>query len=193
MYAKIFESMYDGSLATVGPWEALVTFQQMLVLADRWGTVDMTPEAISRRTTIPLAIIRKGIDALEQPDEQSRDPNLDGRRIRRLAEHRDWGWAIVNHAKYRAIRSSEDRREYQRKWMADKRAATPESGNGAREVGEWQPGERDLQWATKNGYSFDDAKRAYNEMRDWALAHGHRRKDWPAQWRNWMRKNRNTR
>lgn len=122
MYAKIFASMYDGTLATVGPWEALVTFQQLLVLADRFGDVDMTAEAISRRTTIPLELINRGIAELEKPDERSRRPDFDGRRIVRLAEHRDWGWHIVNHEHYRQIRSAEERREYHRAYMAQRRA-----------------------------------------------------------------------
>ena len=121
MYGKLFASMYDGSLATIGPWEALVTFIQMLVLSDKYGVVDMTPDAISRRTTIPLDIIRRGISALEQPDEHSRRSDCDGRRIIRLDEHRDWGWQIVNHAHYRAIRSAEERREYQKLYKRELR------------------------------------------------------------------------
>lgn len=114
--------MYHGSLATVGPWEALITFQQFLVLADRLGVVDMTPESIARITTVPLEIILKGIGVLETPDPRSRNPNEDGRRINRLAEHRDWGWQIVNHAHYRAIRSAEERRDYMREKMREQRA-----------------------------------------------------------------------
>jgi len=114
--------MYHGSLATVGPWEALITFQQFLVLADRLGVVDMTPESIARITTVPLEIILKGIGVLETPDPRSRNPNEDGRRLKRLAEHRDWGWQIVNHAHYRAIRSAEERRDYMREKMREQRA-----------------------------------------------------------------------
>lgn len=111
MYSKLFQSMYDGSLAQRGPWEALVTFQQFLILADRLGYVDIHPEVIARRTLIPVEIIRKGIEELEKPDPYSRDPSEGGRRIVRMADHRDWGWRIVNYKKYSSIRSTEDRRE----------------------------------------------------------------------------------
>ena len=121
MYAKLFSSMFTGSLATRGPWQAVVTFQQLLVLADRFGIVDMTPEAIARHTTIPLEIISAGIEALEAPDPDSRRPDADGRRIVRLDPERAWGWEIVNHAHYRQIRSAEERREYQRAYMRDYR------------------------------------------------------------------------
>lgn len=122
MFAKLFQTMYDGTLCSVGPWEALVTFQQLLILKDPAGVVDMTPEAISRRTTIPVDIIRRGIEALEKPDPASRTPDDDGRRIRRLDAHRDWGWQIVNHEKYRNMRSNEDRRDYFREYKRTQRA-----------------------------------------------------------------------
>ncbi|MBI3043557.1 MAG: hypothetical protein HYY78_12125 [Betaproteobacteria bacterium] len=122
MYAKVFEQMYDGTLATKGPWQAVVTFQQFLILADKHGVVDRTPEVISKRTTIPLEIIHAGIEALEQPDPDSRTPVEGGRRIVRLSDTRSWGWRIVNYAKYRAIRSQEERREYHSAYWRAKRS-----------------------------------------------------------------------
>ncbi len=116
MYGKLFQQMYDGTLGTKGPWQALVTFQQMVILADKDGVVDMTPEVISRRTTVPLEIIAVGIAALEQPDQDSRTPDEEGRRIVLLSDGRSWGWRVVNHAHYRAIRSTEERREYHRQY-----------------------------------------------------------------------------
>lgn len=129
MYGKLFEHMYDGTLATKGPWQALVTFQQFIILADKRGDVDMTPEAISRRTTIPLEIIRQGIEALEQPDTASRSPALEGRRIVRLSEHREWGWNVVNYGHYRKIRSQDERREYMRLYQRKRRAPVNQEVN----------------------------------------------------------------
>ncbi len=122
MYGKLFEQMFHGTLASKGPWEALVSFQQLIILADQHGVVDMTPEAISRLTTVPLNIIQKGLAALEQPDPDSRTPDEGGRRIVRLSDSRQWGWQIVNHAKYRALRSQEERRNYHRDYWQKKRS-----------------------------------------------------------------------
>lgn len=105
MYGKLFSSMYDGSL--VESWQALVTFQQMIVLCDADGVIDMTPEAISRRTGIPLEIIKAGIEILERPDERSRTPDENGKRIIRIDAHRDWGWFLVNHEKYKSMQDSD--------------------------------------------------------------------------------------
>lgn len=123
MYGKLFEQMYNGTLGTKGPWQALVTFQQMIILADRNGIVDMTPEVIAKRSTIPLDIILEGIKVLEQPDPGSRTPDEEGRRILRLNPARDWGWRITNHAHYRKIRSEEERREYMRNYQRERRDA----------------------------------------------------------------------
>jgi len=109
MYGKIFESMYDGTLSA--DWRALVTFQQMIVLADSEGVIDYTPPALSRRTGIPLDIIERGIERLEQPDPYSRSPEAEGRRIVRLDEHRPWGWHIVNYDYYLGIARMSDKRE----------------------------------------------------------------------------------
>lgn len=122
MYGKVFRQMYKGTLAMVGPWEAVVTFQQLIILAERDGIVDMTADAISRETTIPVEIIKKGIEALEKPDPESRSPDEEGRRIVRLADNRSWGWKIVNKEKYDKIKSDEDRREYQRQYWREKRS-----------------------------------------------------------------------
>lgn len=123
MYKKLFESMYNGSLVTTGPWEALVTFQQMIILADKFGVVDMTPEVIARRTGIPLEIILKGIAALEEPDPTSRSAELGGRRIDRLDDHRVWGWLLVNFKHYDGLRRADERAAYQSQ-QYDKRKAT---------------------------------------------------------------------
>jgi hypothetical protein len=112
MYGKIFTSIYDGTL--VEDWRALITFQQLIVLSDADGVVDMTPNAISRRTGIPIEHITKGLKILEKPDLCSRTEGEEGRRIIRMDEHREWGWHIVNHSKYKLITSSVSRREQNR-------------------------------------------------------------------------------
>lgn len=119
MYGKVFESIYDGTLA--GHWQAIVTMQQLIVLATPDGIVDMTPEAISRRTTIPIDIITAGLDHLSRPDPYTRTPGEEGRRIVLLDDHRPWGWRLVNHWKYRALRDLEQKREADRARIAEKR------------------------------------------------------------------------
>jgi len=119
MYGKIFEMMYEGSL--YGNWEAIVTFQQMIVIADDEGFVDITPMALAAKTSIPLDIIEKGIEVLESNDPYSRTEGQDGKRIIRINENRPWGWQIVNYIKYRDMASHEDRKAYMRQYMVNRR------------------------------------------------------------------------
>ena len=121
VYGKLFKSMYDGTLSS--SWEALVTFQQLIILADDVGVVDMTPQALSARTGIPVDVIETGLGVLEAKDEYSRTPDLDGRRIERLDGHRPWGWRIVNYSKYRQLASHEHKKAADRERIAKKRAA----------------------------------------------------------------------
>lgn len=109
MYGKLFESMYDGSLRE--DWKARIVFMDMIILCDPDGVVDMTPEALSARTGVPLEIVTYGISALEKPDPISRSQKEDGRRIVRLDEHREWGWHIVNHEYYRDLVDADDKRK----------------------------------------------------------------------------------
>ena len=107
MYAKVFAQMLDSSIAD--DWRVRHVFMDMLVLADRHGIVDMTREAISRRTGIPVDIIEMAVEVLEAPDPSGRRPDHEGRRIVRLDSHRDWGWLIVNYDYYRKLRDEEER------------------------------------------------------------------------------------
>ena len=120
MYAKVFASMFKGSM--YGNPDGIITFMVMLVLADREGIVDMTAESISAHTSIPLDIIRRGLDYLILPDPNSRSQNEDGRRIQYLDDHRKWGWYIVNYEDYRNMRDEDERREYFKQWKRNKRA-----------------------------------------------------------------------
>ena len=126
MYGKLFETMYDGTLSEC--WEALIVFQQMIILCDADGVVDITPAALHRRTGIPMDVIERGIRTLEAPDHMSRTSTEDGRRIMRLSPDRSWGWRIVNHAYYRSLGSREEKLTRDRERQRRKRAAASSDG-----------------------------------------------------------------
>ncbi len=125
MYGKIFDSIYDGTL--VEDWRALVTFEQMIVLCDADGIIDMTASSISRRTGIPIEHIKAGIEILENEDPYSRTEGEGGRRIVRLDDHRPWGWYLVNHEKYKGLQDSDTVRAQNRERKRRQRAKAKES------------------------------------------------------------------
>src|SRR5215471_21628953 len=123
MFAKVFGQIFDSSIAE--DYNCRRMFMDLLVLADQTGAVDMTHEAISRRTNVPIEEVRKYIVALCQPDQTSRSKLEDGKRLVPLDANRDWGWLVVNYSHYRKIKDEEARRAYfrdsQRKYRAGKK------------------------------------------------------------------------
>ena len=110
MYAKVFRQIFDSTLAN-DP-ETRHIFMDLLVLADRMGYVDMTHDAIARRTNLPQERIETALQKLSQPDTNSRSTEEDGRRIMLIDERRGWGWKIVNYQQYRGMQDEDARREY---------------------------------------------------------------------------------
>lgn len=129
MYAKLFTSIYQGTLR--GNSHGLLVFTNLLAHADQHGIVDIHPRAIAEEIGLTQAQVRVALDVLEEPDEESRSPEHEGRRLIRMDEHRAWGWQIVNFLKYRAIRNEDDRREQNRlaqaKWREKNKPGSAES------------------------------------------------------------------
>lgn len=121
MFAKVFGQIFDSSIAE--DYNCRRMFIDLLVLADWTGAVDMTYEAIARRTNVPIEEVRKYIAELSQPDSTSRSKFEDGRRIMLLDSHRDWGWQIVNYEHYRDIKDKETLRGYFRDKKRSQRKA----------------------------------------------------------------------
>jgi hypothetical protein len=112
MYAKLFTSIYQGTLR--GNSHGLLVFTNLLAHCDKEGRVDMHPRAIAEEVGLSVDQVKAALRELEAPDAESRSPEEEGRRIVRMDEHRDWGWVVVNYLKYRTIRDEDDRREQNR-------------------------------------------------------------------------------
>jgi len=110
MFAKVFGQIFDSSIAE--DYNCRRMFIDLLVLADPTGAVDMTEDAIARRTNVPVEEVRRYINELCQPDAKSRSQLEEGKRLVPLDASRDWGWQIVNYMHYRKVRDEEARRSY---------------------------------------------------------------------------------
>jgi hypothetical protein len=120
MFAKVFGQIFDSSVAE--DYLVRLVFEDFLVLADKLGVVDMTPQAVSRRTNVPLEIVQRGILVLSSPDPESRSQGEEGRRLVPIDSHRSWGWQIVNYEHYRNLRDEEARRAYFRDAKREQRS-----------------------------------------------------------------------
>lgn len=125
MFAKVFSQIFDSSICE--DYLSRLVFIDLLILADRHGQVDMTAAAIARRTNVPPRIVKSALAKLSSPDNASRTPTDEGRRIVPLDSHRDWGWQIVNYEHYRNLRDEDQRTAYFREYRRAARAKPKES------------------------------------------------------------------
>lgn len=91
----------------------------MLAMADQNGYVGASVPGLASRARVSLEACLAALDAFQKPDEWSRTKEFEGRRIAEA----DGGWILLNHAKYRAAREADERRDYMKNYMRDKRAA----------------------------------------------------------------------
>jgi len=82
------------------------------------SVVELNPALIGVLLGEDAGDVEVVIGRMCEPDPKSRSKNEEGRKLVRLGQYL---YRVVNGEKYRAIRDAEERREYQRLWMAEKR------------------------------------------------------------------------
>jgi hypothetical protein len=112
MYVKIFSQILDSSIARDSGMRRM--FQDLLILANSDGIVDMTYFAIAQRLVLPEEEVRKQIAKLCKPDPESRSHADQGRRLVKLDKRREWGWLIINYQRYRNLTDEDTRKEQDR-------------------------------------------------------------------------------
>ncbi|MDE1828236.1 MAG: hypothetical protein KGH65_03700 [Candidatus Micrarchaeota archaeon] len=90
----------------------------MLALANRDGYVAASVPGLAHIAHVTRAEAENALYTLSQPDPDSRSTICEGRRI----EATDGGWNIINYVANRDSWTDDDKREFQRKWIAEKRA-----------------------------------------------------------------------
>ena len=117
-YTKLDAGLPDSTI-----WQAPDTTRIMwitlLAMADQNGYIGASMPGLAGRARVSLEACIEAIRLLEAPDEWSRTQDHEGRRIAPA----DGGWVLLNHAKYRAKQSADDRKERSRIAMAELRAA----------------------------------------------------------------------
>jgi hypothetical protein len=96
----------------------------MLAMANRDGIVEAAVPGLASRAKVTNEECLTALELLAAPDNWSRSKEFDGRRIAAI----DGGWKILNHAKYRAKLSLEERRIYKAEKQAEYRAQKTKGG-----------------------------------------------------------------
>jgi len=128
-YTKLFSEILDSSVWQE-PAEIRLVWITMLAMADRTGKVMASVPGLANRAVVPLKAVETALETFLAPDRYSRTKDNEGRRIKEI----DGGWQILNHSKYRAKLSQEERHayklEWQRKRRQEKREQSTSGGNG---------------------------------------------------------------
>jgi hypothetical protein len=116
-FTKLFSSITESTVWCESDRTRLVWIT-MLAMADQFGRVMGSVPGLANRARVPVGDARVAIAAFLGPDPDSRTKDHEGRRIEEI----DGGWRLLNHGKYRDIRSVQDRKEQNRLAQARARA-----------------------------------------------------------------------
>ena len=128
-FTKLFSSILDSTIWQE-PAETRLIWITMLAMVDRRGEVHASIPGLAKRAGVTLSECENALECLLSPDKYSRTPDHEGRRITPI----DGGWELLNHAKYRALLSAEERREYNRKKQAEYRAKKKDESKGVNDM-----------------------------------------------------------
>jgi hypothetical protein len=99
-YIPLFDSLITGTLG--GHWPDVGLWPIVLSLTNKHGVVDVTLEYLSKNTGLPLDEVTACMRRFCEPDPGSRSTEEGGARLKLIEpKKRNWGWMVVNHAKYR--------------------------------------------------------------------------------------------
>lgn len=181
----------------------------MLAMCDKRGRVWASIPGLASRAKVTIDETKTALECFLSPDEYSRTQDYEGRKIEVI----DGGWSLLNHAKYRALRDEEERRNYKTAKQREYRAVdnVDKSGQPCTSVdARGHNAEADTEAEKRRR----GAKRAPTSfvvsvaMYEWAesklgmpasvvqqetaafLDHefDKAKKDWQAVWRNWLRR-----
>lgn len=116
-YTKLFSSIITSSIWCEDDQTRLVWIT-LLALADQDGVVDASVVGLAKVAGVSVEATEEALCKFSEPDRYSRSKESEGRRIEEI----DGGWRLINHAKYRANRDPEDRKDYMRDYMRQRRS-----------------------------------------------------------------------
>lgn len=115
-FTKLFTSITE-STVWLTPASTRIVWITMIAMADRHGRVYASVPGLAHRARVTVEECKEALRTFEEPDEDSRTKEFEGRRILAF----EGGWELLNHAKYRAIQNDEAVRESKRAYMQRQR------------------------------------------------------------------------
>lgn len=108
-YTKLFNSILASTIWREDD-KTRIVWITLLAMSDKNGVAEGSVPGLADLARVTIPECEASLVKLMSPDPYSRTTENEGMRIKKV----DGGWAILNHAKYRAKMSSDERREYNR-------------------------------------------------------------------------------
>ncbi len=118
MYGKIFETVFTGSLYGSGP-TVFAVWSYVIATAKPPGVCELNPKLLAGCIGTTVEDVRAAIILLTADDPDSRNSDEEGRRLVHLGAFQ---YRVVSFDKYRLMVTVEDKRDADRKRIADKRS-----------------------------------------------------------------------
>jgi hypothetical protein len=99
------------------PYHVRLVWITMLAQCDAQGYVSASLPGLAHLANVTMDECVEAVKVLSGPDPHSRTPDYEGRRMEAV----DGGYIILNYSKYRIARDAEERREYMREYMRNRR------------------------------------------------------------------------
>lgn len=120
-YTKLFSSITESTI-WLEPDHTRLLWITMLAMADRQGRVFGSLPGLAHRAIVPIKSAEVAIQRFLEPDEHSRSPNHEGKRIEII----EGGWRLINYGRFRELRDEEAMKEAKRKYINRIRAQEKE-------------------------------------------------------------------
>lgn len=122
-FVKIYGKILKSSVWVGQPAHLRLTWIALLVLADRQGDVMSSVPGLAQDAGVTIPEVLQALEKFKSPDPFSRTPDNEGRRILEI----DGGWHVLNHDKYREMRSESQVKNAARqaKFKAKRRVEQP--------------------------------------------------------------------
>jgi hypothetical protein len=106
-FTKLFSSITESTVWCESAPTKIVWIT-MLAMCDKRGRVWASIPGLASRAKVTIDETETALSCFLSPDKYSRTQDHEGRKIEVI----DGGWSLLNHAKYRALRDEEERRNY---------------------------------------------------------------------------------
>lgn len=109
-YVKVYESILQSTIWLESP-DTKIVWITMLTLKDKEGVVRASIPGLAKTAGVTIEACESAINCFLSPDPYSRTRDFEGRRIQEV----DGGWFLINHAKYRDLRTQKNINDAERK------------------------------------------------------------------------------